>query len=88
MGSRTALHSRAEEGDVEGIIPLVAQGANVSARDKSGMTPLFLAASHAHVAAMKVLVDLGADVDALDKIMRTPLHIVARCVEAVEVLLD
>ncbi|MCE7872933.1 ankyrin repeat domain-containing protein [bacterium CPR1] len=47
------------------LVPmLLEKGADVNAKDKSGRTALFLAASSANLHSVQVLLDLGADVDA------------------------
>lgn len=46
---------------------LVSQGANVNAEDKSGQTPLSIAAKYGHLEIIRLLVSQGADVNAVSK---------------------
>lgn len=68
---------------------LVAQGADVDARDSQGRTPLhhWVTAWSSHPEA---LLDLGADIGATDKAQKTPLHLAAgrQLVPSVALLLD
>jgi ankyrin repeat protein len=54
----------AGRGDTDAVGRLVAAGADLSARNGQGLTPLMLAANHGHCRAIELLVDLGADVNA------------------------
>ena len=67
-----------EEEDAEtnvAIQDLIAQGANISTQmDKTGETPLHLAARYARADAAKKLLDAKADANAPDNTGRTPLH--------------
>jgi ankyrin repeat protein len=53
---------------------LVQMGANVDCRDRSGFTPLHVAAADGHPEIAELLLAHGADVDAKDNNGRTPLH--------------
>ena len=53
---------------------LIAKGANVDARDKSGATPLHQAALKGNLAFATLLLQHGADVNARDGDGATPLH--------------
>src|ERR1017187_725486 len=53
---------------------LLAKGANVDARDKSGATPLHQAALKGNLAFATLLLQHGADVNARDRDGATPLH--------------
>lgn len=57
------------------IQDLIAQGANINTQmDKTGETPLHLAARYARADAAKKLLDAKADANAPDNTGRTPLH--------------
>jgi len=60
------LFRAAHEGDVAGIKQLVAEGANVDARDSRGRTPAHVAAFASEDAALRALADAGADMNALE----------------------
>ena len=65
-----------EDGEVNAVLQdLIAQGANISIQmDKTGETPLHLAARYARADAAKKLLDAKADANAPDNTGRTPLH--------------
>ncbi|KAH8051496.1 hypothetical protein JL722_10667 [Aureococcus anophagefferens] len=58
--------------------PLNRSGAEVSAKDKYGHTPLHLASDRKNVSIIRALLDHNADVDARDINGNTPLHSAAR----------
>ncbi|KZL03167.1 ankyrin repeat domain-containing protein [Pseudovibrio sp. Ad26] len=60
------LHLAAHKGDVAGIERLVAEGADVNARDLRGRTPAHVAAFASHDVALSALAMAGADLDALE----------------------
>jgi len=60
---RTALHLAAAEGRREVVEYLVAQGADVNARDRWGDSPLIEAVRHRHTGVATFLVANGAQVD-------------------------
>jgi cytochrome c len=56
---------------------LIAKGADVSATDSRGFTPLHRAAEYGHLEVVKVLIGGGADVNAASEDNDTPLHMAA-----------
>ena len=60
------LFRAAHEGDVEAIDLLVAEGADVNARDGNGRTPIHVAAFASNDLALKALAAAGADMNALE----------------------
>jgi hypothetical protein len=64
---RTVLHEAASEGHEAMVRMLLRCGADVNAKDKSGLTALHKAASGGHEAVIRLLVKYGADVDTEDK---------------------
>jgi ankyrin repeat protein len=70
--SDSPLHDAAVAGDVDAIRRLVADGADLDARDGAGRTPV-MAATVAHQAeAVQVLLEAGADVDLRDDRLDNP----------------
>ncbi|MGB3391355.1 MAG: ankyrin repeat domain-containing protein [Pseudaminobacter sp.] len=67
------LLEAANAGRLEVVRTLIADGAAVDSRDRSGRTPLLLATRADHVEVAKALIDAGADVNAKDDIQDTPL---------------
>ena len=61
------LFRAAHEGDVAGIERLVAEGADVNARDTSGRTPAHVAAFASEDEALRALAKAGADMNALER---------------------
>ena len=55
------------------VTPVVSRGAAIDARDHSGRTPLFVAASNGQEDVVDYLLQNGADVNAADASGRTPL---------------
>lgn len=60
------LFLAAHEGDVERIRQLIADGADLEARDSRGRTPLHVAAFASQDAALQALAEGGADMNALE----------------------
>jgi ankyrin repeat protein len=54
---------------------LIERGADVSAQDKDGQTPLHLALQAGQLEVARMLIERGADVSAQDKDGQTPLHL-------------
>lgn len=68
----TRLHAAAATDDVATIKTLLAQGANIEARDSSGSTALLVATHENKISAAKALIAAGADVNAKDSIHDSP----------------
>ncbi len=62
----SGLHKAAHEGDVAAIGRLLADGADLEARDTNGRTPAHVSAFASHEEAVAALATGGADVNALD----------------------
>lgn len=60
------LHRAAQEGDVGAIRRLIAEGADVNARDRRRRTPTIVAAFRSDDAALRALAEGGADMNAQD----------------------
>lgn len=70
----TFLHKAAWSGDIEKTKSLIANGADVNAKDSGKSSPLHLAASFGHSKVMKSLLVNAAEVNANDIDGDTPLH--------------
>lgn len=62
----TGLHEAAHVGDDEAIRQLVADGADLEARDDKGRTAVHVAAFASHEDALRALAEAGADMNALE----------------------
>src|SRR5437764_1310020 len=84
-----ALFAAASDGDVHGMESALRNGASLSARDHTGVTPLVAAAGAGRVKAVEMLIDAGAAVDAEARGNGTALSAAASCGNArvVDVLL-
>ena len=71
----TPLHTAAIQANIEGVKLLLANGVDVSIRDKRGMTPLFhtVFGDMRHIKVAQLLQGKGADIDSRDDLMKTPL---------------
>ena len=69
----TPLHYAADEGHTEVVELLIANGADVNAKDDSGWTPLHRAVSKVHNKIAKLLIEEGADVNTVNKDGLAPL---------------
>ena len=67
------LHDAADKGNIDEVKRLIAQGANVNAKDKHTVTALHWAADQGHTAVVELLIAEGADVNAKSKDGSTPL---------------
>ena len=68
-----ALFKAATEGNIKGIKQLIADGADVNAKNRDGTTPLQTAAIRGHKEFLQLLIANGADVNAKDWNGRTSL---------------
>jgi len=73
-GAKETLHGAAASGDKEGVERLIAQGADLNAKDNNGQTPLHLSILNRRAGQARwVLISQGADVNAKTNDGRTPL---------------
>jgi len=70
---RTPLHEAAYWGQIEIVRFLLANRANVHAKDRNGRTPLFGAATCGFTGAAELLIKSGANVNVMDDMKETPL---------------
>jgi ankyrin repeat protein len=73
-GALTPLHWAAENGHRDVAELLLANKADVNAKDNNGYTPLSWAAKAGHKDVAELLLANGANVNAIDTMGRTPLH--------------
>ena len=90
---RTPLHSAAYYGDLEVVQKLIEYGADISAEDLEGCTPLYFASEGVYPkdrTVLRLLLEHGADVNARTKDGETPLHIASMfgSLEVARVLLE
>jgi ankyrin repeat protein len=89
---REQLHFAAQDGDIEQVKRLLAEGFQPNVFDELGKTPLHYAAERGHLDVMRLLIASGADVNANDEsvIGDTPLRDVAsNCsFEVAKILVD
>jgi ankyrin repeat protein len=76
-GAVTPLHCAAEQGDIEQVQLLIANGADINSRDQYGQTPLERAAFAGHIKVVELLIAKGAEVNTKNQSGRTPLHVSA-----------
>ncbi|WP_137703088.1 ankyrin repeat domain-containing protein [Marimonas lutisalis] len=72
-----SLHEAAFSGDLEALRAALAQGADPDAPDATGATPLIVATTFDHPAAVEVLLSAGAAIDKPNGDGSTPLHMAA-----------
>ena len=70
--SDTRLHDAAAAGDVGLIRRLLAEGADIDARDGLGRTPVLAATMARQAEAVRALIDAGADLDVRDDSLANP----------------
>ncbi len=68
----TRLHDAAAAGDVGAIHGLLAEGAEIDARDRQGRTPILVATMARRTDAVRALIEAGADVDIRDDNLANP----------------
>lgn len=68
IAAYTGLHRAAHDGNVAAIRQLLAEGADVNARDRRRRTPSIVAAFRSQDAALKALAEGGADMNAQDEV--------------------
>ncbi len=74
----TPLHTVVVRGGVTAVVEfLLASGADINAKDSSGLTPLFYAVSLGDEGVAELLLAHNADIDARDNLGGTALHSVA-----------
>ena len=66
-----------ESGNLEEVIRLLGEGANINAKTKDDISPLHLAAYKGRKDVAELLIDKGADVNAKAKNDATPLYVAA-----------
>ena len=69
-----SIHGAAALGNIIAVEMHIADGVDVNAKDRWGMTPLRYAAEPGHKEIIELLIAKGADVNAKDKYEWTPLH--------------
>ena len=84
----TALHYAARFGKKKSTEALIAQGADISARDKWEYQPIHWAAYHDRPEIIELLISKGADINAKTSLGETPLELAIsrRNTAAIEVL--
>jgi ankyrin repeat protein len=70
---RSPLHYAANDGNVQSVRQLLAQGYSARHADRRGWTPLHFAAQAASVEVIAALLDAGAEVAGRDELGNTPL---------------
>lgn len=66
IAAYSGLHKAAQDGEVSSLLSLIADGAELEARDGSGRTALHVAAFASHETVVEALARAGADLNALD----------------------
>ena len=68
----------ARDGDTQGLLSCVKQGANLDERDEGGRTSILLAANAGHYDVVQILISYGADLTLCDKSGASLTYICAR----------
>ena len=74
-GCKKSLHEAVRSSGIGTIQELIADGADVNARNDDGNTPLHVAATSGRVDAAALLVDSGAKIDSKNGYGYTPLQV-------------
>jgi ankyrin repeat protein len=85
VAAYTGLHRAAAAGDAAQIRMLIAEGADLNARDAHGRTPLHVAAHRRQYEAARMLLQSGADPNALDS-QRYDIATIAAVADDMEML--
>ncbi|XP_046546765.1 ankyrin repeat and protein kinase domain-containing protein 1-like [Haliotis rubra] len=72
------LHTSVKYGNTDVCTYLLAQGADVTARDHNGCTPLHIASVWGDESSARALLEAGADVQARNKSRETPILVTAK----------
>src|SRR5471032_2689212 len=70
---RTPLHYAAAEANLQDVIRILRDGADVNARDDNGWSPLHFAAPANSAPVAQLLLSAGAEVDSIDANGNSPL---------------
>lgn len=73
----TPLHKAARDGNTNLVKVLIANHADINAKERDGRTPLHWAALNGHLDVVNLLLANGAAVDAVENDGKTPLHCAA-----------
>jgi ankyrin repeat protein/WD40 repeat protein/tetratricopeptide (TPR) repeat protein len=73
---QTPLHVAAINGDINGVLWLLQEGADVAVKDRQGRTPLHLAALHLKPGLAETLINKGALLEVTDDNGFTPLFLI------------
>ena len=73
MASAMEVLGLARDNEADAIREVCKAGANPSAGNAFGQTPLHVAALHGNLDAMRALIECGADVNAVNQRSQTPL---------------
>ena len=69
------LHRAAEDNNIEAVLQLIGDGADINARAAHQCTPLHIAAKNGRVDVVRLLLEHRATVDAQTIDQKTPLHL-------------
>ena len=88
-GCASTLQTSSSEGDLPEVNELIAEGADVNAKDDAGWTPIYYALQNNHRDVVETLIENGADLNVTDPNGQSPLSlaVVYSDIETVELLL-